>query len=477
VPVGGGFPAWHAFSAGATVLASSNDGTTIYSKTRATQELVGFCECLFEQWVRLKGRAILVRNRLTAFRSDTTRYPAMPQELPALYTTGRTDRLFTYDGPTPFRGGAPVREITDRAGAFFVPGPSWLATEHWAALVDENRFGIGLFKTDLARFAGTPGAADAAGYGWVNGYLAASTTELLDANLTYKYDYTLVVGTLQQIRAYAYAHRPNPRPDYHFRFDRQHWWYLNATDRGWPVRDALRVLPKQDDPQLVGPEGWWQAKDVPVLYVRGRWASAQHVAELFWSTPGNGFSEDQKALVAAPNDGLFHTYKLRLAGLDGYAGPITGLRLDPVYAAERGAEIDITCISWKPCPVDRAVERKIMASGPVPYLDSFDGSTVATQFWQEVHGGSGPTVGQDGQLVIDVPATATPDPTAGALWAGALSRCTLQGDFDVQVDYRLLAWPNANGVHLNFSTNWPQAVGTESRRGGRLRLVPAERCQ
>src|SRR6478609_5512510 len=98
-----GFPGWHAFSSGATnVLGSRNDGRTIYTKTVAADERSGPCECFFEQWVTLKGRAILVRNRLTAFRSDATRYAASPQELPALYTTGRTYRVFTYDGPAPY---------------------------------------------------------------------------------------------------------------------------------------------------------------------------------------------------------------------------------------------------------------------------------------------------------------------------------------------------------------------------------------
>ena len=38
----------------------------------------------------------------------------------------------------------------------------------------------------------------------------------------------------------------------------------------------------------------------------------------------------------------------------------------------------------------------------------------------------------------------------------------LRGDFDVQVDYRLLDWPPSNGVHLGFGTGWPQAVGRQN---------------
>ena len=224
----------------------------------------------------IKGRAIHVRNRLTAWRADATRYAASPQELPALYTTGRTYRVFTYDGRRPYTG-APLHEVTEDAGGFFSPGPSWLATEHWAAVVDDGGFGIGLFKPDLVRFAGTPGTP---GGGWVNGYLAASTTEVIDANQVYDYDYALVVGSLRQIRAYAYANRPDARPDYRFRTDRQHWWYSGATDRGSPVRGALRFLVGTTDATLHGPEGWWRARSVPVVYVRARWVVEQLAARL-----------------------------------------------------------------------------------------------------------------------------------------------------------------------------------------------------
>ncbi len=459
-----GYTGWHAFSTGALLLAHSNDGRTIYTKTRAANEAGGYCECFFEQWVRLRGRAILVHNRLTAFRSDTTRYRPNPQELPALYSTGTAYRLFTYDGPAPYRNG-PLEEITSQAGSFFVPGPNWRATEHWAALVDDSGFGIGLVKQDLVRFAGTPGTRDAIPKDWVNGYLTSATAESVDANATYSYDYTLVVGTLRDIRSYAYSHRADPRPEYRFRWDRQHWTVWNATDRGFPIRGALQVLPTQDDPQLVGPEGWWSARQVPVLYVRGRWASAQHVAELFWSTADTGFTENHKALIATSNDDRFHTYKVRLAGLTGWSGAITQLRLDPVYAAEPGAEIDVTCVSFRPCPVDRRAEARLEEAGAVPYLDSFDGTTLDPAFWQEVRGGSGPTATQDGELEIVVPGTSAIDPLSGSLWEGVLSRCTLLGDFDVQVDYRLLDWPASNGVHLNLGTNWPQAVGRQNVGG------------
>jgi hypothetical protein len=459
----GGFPGWHAFSSGATtVLASRNDGRTIYTKTLAADERTGTCECLFEQWVTIKGRAIHVRNRLTAWRADATRYAASPQELPALYTTGRTYRVFTYDGRRPYTG-APLHEVTEDAGGFFSPGPSWLATEHWAAVVDNGGFGIGLFKPDLVRFAGTPGTP---GGGWVNGYLAASTTEVIDANQVYDYDDALVVGSLRQIRAYAYANRPDARPDYRFRTDRQHWWYSGATDRGSPVRGALRFLVGTTDATLHGPEGWWRARSVPVVYVRVRWVSnnSQLAWLSWWSTPRSSFPPN-RALIVPIRDGLFHTYAVPLHDLAGYNGWITGLDLAPDSVDPTGTEVvDVACISWRPCVADRKAEAALIASGPVPYLDSFDGKVIDRSFW--LPSGTGPSIDQtNGELQIDVPANSEPDSGGHAIVAGVMSRCVLHGDFDAQVDYRLLDWPEANGVHLDFGTNHPQAVGRQNMAG------------
>jgi hypothetical protein len=91
--------------------------------------------------------------------------------------------------------------------------------------------------------------------------------EILDWNIVYEYDYALVLGTLNEIRAYALAHRPDDRPDYRFTRDRQHFILTNATDAGWPVVGAWRVNVNQTDPYVVGPEQVWQASDVPFLYV------------------------------------------------------------------------------------------------------------------------------------------------------------------------------------------------------------------
>ncbi len=174
-----------------------------------------------------------------------------------------------------------VRPLRMR-GAAEVPVGAVVGDEH-PVLLQRLKHDPGPEAPDVTRFSGIPGTSAAVEQGGVNGYLTATTPEILDARVVYSYRYALVLGMLRQIRAYAVAHRPEARPSYRFRSDRRHWWYRNAVDEGSPLGGGLRIRLEKDDPQLIGPEQWWNAKGVPTLYVRGAWHTRQSIAELHWS--------------------------------------------------------------------------------------------------------------------------------------------------------------------------------------------------
>ncbi len=188
------------------VLEHTNDGTTLYVKSIPNQwALDGVpCECTFEKWIVLEGNGVRVHFRLTNHRSDTTAYPAMDQELPAAYTTDRFYRLVTYTGSSPYAWGA-LTEIPNN-------GPPWAyfsATERWAALVDDNGWGMGVYNPNTDRFVGgfygTPGPGDPAGSSC--GYMAPLRTETITYNTVYDYEVYLILGWVDDIRAYVYQHR------------------------------------------------------------------------------------------------------------------------------------------------------------------------------------------------------------------------------------------------------------------------------
>jgi hypothetical protein len=344
-PIGTGDVFGHA----STVLKHTNDGKTLYTKSIPLQWALDNVpgECTFETWITLAGATAHVRNRLVNHRADKTQYRAFDQELPALYTIGKLYRLVSYDGDEPYSN-APVRRLENNGP----PWTSWKATEHWAALLDDDDWGLGIYHPNVFTFiGGFHGKPDTGGpTDDPTGYIAPIRQEILDHNIVYDYDYVLILGKLAAIRAYAVTHRPrDTRPDYVFDHDRQHWTYVNSDDAGWPIRGALRVHLEQGDPQMIGPEQWWTASSMPHLTLRAAFHSRQKVAELFWRVVGKqGYSADRKLRFEITPDGKYHTYTLDLAAVPTYSGTITGLRVDLLDGGEKGAYADVASLSWRP---------------------------------------------------------------------------------------------------------------------------------
>lgn len=112
-----------------------------------------FAECHFETWITLDGNTVHVRNKLTSYRTDD-KWPPVEntQECPAVYTIGDLHRLVTYEGDAPFTR-APLKTIENN-------GPPWAywgkpeTVEHWAALVNDDDWGLGVYNPSADRWCG-----------------------------------------------------------------------------------------------------------------------------------------------------------------------------------------------------------------------------------------------------------------------------------------------------------------------------------
>lgn len=350
---------WNPVSAGdvygnpSNVVAKKNDGKALYVKSIpmqwALKNVPG--DCTFETWIKLEGRTVQVRNRLTNQRKDEKQYPAMDQELPAVYTSGKLHRLMTYSGDSPFSD-KPLTEISRQPAKDGKPlWATFFATEHWAALVDDQDWGLGVIHSDVVRFLGgfhgkpnSGGPSDDP-----TGYIAPVRQEILDYNIVYEYRYTLVLDSLTNIRQEAYKQRPKSAlPDYRFSRDRQHCWLVNAEDTGVPVKNCLRLKVERDDPQMFGPEGCWQAKDVSTIFIRAAYRTTNKTAELFWETAEKpGFRAEQSVKFAIVPDGKVRTYEVHLSLSSAYRGTIRRLRFDPVETGKPGETVDVEFISAK----------------------------------------------------------------------------------------------------------------------------------
>ncbi len=332
-----------------TLIASSTSRTQLYVKSRPKQWALQNVdsECTLEEWITLSGSVVTVRNRLTNARSDTTQYAARTQELPAVYTWAKLTQLKTYTGTQPFTSGS--LSVIPNTGP---PWTTFRATEGWAAYVDANDWGLGVFAANnvkfIGGFAGTPGTGSTTSSN--TGYIAPIRSEIIDSDIVYEHTYHLILGSLASIRAFATANKPDLKPDYQFRGARDGWTYTNATDSGFPVTDRLHVNMNSADPQMIGPECSFPAADVPKLFVRvaASVAGAAQTSGRFYWERDNGalpMSTAQSKGFTIAADGQFRTYEVVLSSTSTWTSQISRLRFDPVTSGTTGDFVEVQFIS------------------------------------------------------------------------------------------------------------------------------------
>ena len=339
------------------ILEHRNDGGKIYVKCRPMHWPLDNepGKCTFESWLELKGHTVHVKNRINNARADTTQYPARMQELPAVYTNGPWWQLFTYTGSDPFTNDE-LTQITKRwateedllAGNVW---DKWLASERWAALVDDTHWGLGVWNLDSAffdgGFFGVPnqgGDKDPA-----CGYLGPKHYEVLDHNIQYEYHYVLILGTLDEIRTYVYENAErNVVPVYRFDNDRQHWYFAHASDTGWPIKGCLDIRLSDDTSQIIGPCDFWNAEDAPKLYLSAAFHTSSHQATVFWKLlDDEEFSAAKSVAFAVIPDDTYRTYTIDLSSHPDYTGAVKQIRIDPTTSPESGQSVEIKQITFR----------------------------------------------------------------------------------------------------------------------------------
>jgi len=341
------------FGNGSKIVEFTKKETSLYLKCIPMQwplnNLPG--ECTYESIIELKGSAVQVRCRLVNARSDKTQYPGRHQELPAVYANGEYYRLMTYRGNKPFTGDKLAR-IPKKVGGGF-PWKYWLATENWAALVNDDDWGLGIYKPNNSLFIG--GFAGREGIGGTHdnatGYIAPLHTEILDHNITYEYDYSLILGSLDEIRGYAVKRGKSVMPpDWKFKSDRQHWHYQasggKGTDAGWPIMGSIELDLGKPGMAAMSPPTLWQAKDAPVLYLEAAFQTKRTEAAVGWSNYNYEdhipvFEPGNHAHFEIIGDGEFRTYRVDLSAEKSYRDALSYLYLKPVLQLEKGAWVKI----------------------------------------------------------------------------------------------------------------------------------------
>jgi hypothetical protein len=329
------------------VVEHRNDGRELYIKCIPMQWPLNNVpgDCTFETWTTLAGPVIHMRYRCTNQRADKTQYRPCPQELPAVYTISKLSRLMAYTGDQPFTGDALTQVSNDWRKPW--PWTRFLATERWAALVDDQDWGLGVFKDDGGEFHGGihgDARSDDPKHG-STAYVAPIHLENFDHNIVYEHRTEFVVGKLADIRKRFNQMATKTPPAWRFVSDRQHWSLREATDQGFPLQGEWRIKFGAGKPRLESPTQCWRAESAPAMDLEIACTGQATTARLFWKRLDDDKFDPRKSLPLDLNaDGKFHTYHLEFASSPEYRGLIIGLALEPVAAARPDEEIAIKSI-------------------------------------------------------------------------------------------------------------------------------------
>ncbi len=302
-------------------------------------------DCTFETWTTLDGPVIHMRYRCTNQRADTTQYRPCPQELPAVYTISRLWRLMSYTGDKPFTGDTLTHVSNDWRKPW--PWTRFMATERWAALVDDTQWGLGVFKDDGGEFHGGvhgDGRSDDPKHG-STAYVAPIHVENFDHNIVYEHRTEFMVGQLADIRRHFNRVATRTPPAWRFVEDRQHWVVRDATDQGFPLKGEWRIKLDAGKPRLEGPAQSWRAEDAPRANLEIGYTGQATTARVFWKRLDDPHFDARKSvpLDLKPDDKL-HAYQVDLASSPEYRGLIIGLAIEPVSGPRPGEEIAIKSI-------------------------------------------------------------------------------------------------------------------------------------
>lgn len=314
------------------VIAYKNTGKTLYVKSIPMHWPLDSVpgECIYECWLSLDKNAVKVTSRIVNARPDKTQYPARGQELPAVYTNAPWHKLITYQGDKPFTNDTlSLIQNHNLTTTKNIQWAHWQATESWAANVNESNYGLGVWNAGVQEFSGGyfgDSLFVGGSYDSPTGYIAPNSVDILDYNITYDYHYTLILGTLDEIRSYVYKNSKPVLPDYQFKNQRWQWYYQNTSDAGWPIKNGL-VISLKKGATMISPTVFYKVADAPVLRFTALYPSGVKKAKLWWKPFRGNFEESRSLEFDIMGDGKMHTYTIPLHQSPEYKGIITGFKI------------------------------------------------------------------------------------------------------------------------------------------------------
>lgn len=348
-----------------------------YTKTRPMQwHLNNYATpgMVWDRWQKvIAPNVVRIIRRFTHNRTDKTVQPDSQEfELPYVYTKVGNSRYVYYEGQSPWTGGAvTVRDAFDGSGnpAAGHDRRSFKVSEGWFASINPvTGRGIGIVGEECYNLTHTshPGT----------GYIAAMSMRVPD-NIGVQYlSYDVVVGTVEEIRAYA-ASRPryDYRPNYVFNSrSRLGFTYEKAFDQSEAnITNGLVVTSRTGQISVRTADRPFAASGVTNLYVTINNNSTRTDFSLIWSRAGQGSNGEPGHSISfqVPNDGQDHQITIPVGNNPNWTGTIVrhGIVYDNIREEQAGAGRVWTIKRWSYLP-EGSVVTPTPPTDPTPTPDA-----------------------------------------------------------------------------------------------------------
>lgn len=339
-------------------------------------------ECYVDTWVKIDGRKIEQTNILTNHRTDQFDNLNRGQDWAGGFINARWFRAKVYWGNQPFTNqpltdfdmGENIPNITETGNQYGVK--SMVNTERWIYAYNADypsRIGLGLwsktprFSTSMVANANGVYKVDEGVYGGpcvtIGNHLDA---EQMERNIVYRWDYAFVLGSVDDIRSYAYDRKDDLLgPSWDFSVGKQHWWsspfsggaFTAQEQTEYPHPGVWRIRYDTKYANIISPDTALLASNYTRFEITMAITGSHTQAGInFTKRRNNGYRFNQNGYVAVDDvrytwnyipDGQMRTYVLDLPSNPDWGGVIGKIYIDMNGGPEAGRYLELKSINLR----------------------------------------------------------------------------------------------------------------------------------
>ncbi len=210
------------------------------------------------------------------------------------------------------------------------------------AFVNNNKWGVGIYNPNSTYFsAGMAGNPGGEAHDGSTSYISANRWETLNKNSVFEYDYYIIVGTVEEIRAKVYQLNVK---NYHPQIERWEFnddnnfegWGLSHSLSGKVANGYLNLQITGIDPYMENYNSLLDALKINTLDIKMKNNTTDNQAAFFFIR-SDSVLYHMIGFNIVPNDTVYRDYLIKLDSNVGWKGTVVRVRLDPAQNVSTGS--------------------------------------------------------------------------------------------------------------------------------------------